>query len=60
MTDAEALMWNLEKDPHLSASIANITILATPPDRERLRARIAGAAATIPRLLALILENRPR
>jgi WS/DGAT/MGAT family acyltransferase len=50
MTDAEALMWNLEKDPHLSASIANITILATPPDPERLRARIGRAAATIGRL----------
>jgi WS/DGAT/MGAT family acyltransferase len=50
MTDAEALMWNLEKDPHLSASIANITILATPPDPDRLRARIGRAAATIARL----------
>jgi WS/DGAT/MGAT family acyltransferase len=50
MSDAEALMWNLEKDPHLSASIANITILATPPDPERLRARIGRAADTIARL----------
>jgi WS/DGAT/MGAT family acyltransferase len=50
MTDAEALMWNLEKDPHLSASIANVTILAQPPDPARLRARIDRAAATIARL----------
>lgn len=50
MSDAEALMWNLEKDPHLSASIANVTILDGPPDRERLRARLERAAATIPRL----------
>ena len=31
-------MWNLEKDPHLSASIANVTILDEPPDPARLRA----------------------
>lgn len=50
MSDAEALMWNLEKDPHLSASIANVTILDQAPDRDRLRARLGRAAATIPRL----------
>jgi WS/DGAT/MGAT family acyltransferase len=50
MTDAEALMWNLEKDPYLSASIANVTILSQPPDRERLRARLDRASATIARL----------
>ena len=50
MTDVEALMWNLEKDPHLSASIANITILDQPPDQERLRARMARAVDSIPRL----------
>ncbi len=50
MTDVEALMWNLEKDPHLSASIANITILDSPPDPARLRARMERAVASIPRL----------
>jgi diacylglycerol O-acyltransferase len=50
MTDVEALMWNLEKDPHLSASIANITILDQPPHPERLRARMERAVTSIPRL----------
>ncbi len=50
MTDVEALMWNLEKDPHLSASIANITILDTFPDTARLRARLDHAIVMIPRL----------
>ena len=50
MTDVEALMWNLEKDPHLSSSIANVTVLDQTPDPERLRSRLAaglgaGAAA---------------
>jgi WS/DGAT/MGAT family acyltransferase len=50
MTDVEALMWNLEKDPHLGASIANVTILDRAPDRERLRNRLQQAAAVLPRL----------
>lgn len=50
MTDVEALMWNLEKDPHLSASIANVTLLDRSPDRERLRARLERAVTMVPRL----------
>jgi WS/DGAT/MGAT family acyltransferase len=50
MTDLEAMMWNLEKDPHLSASIANVTVLDQPPDRERLRSRIEHAVVMVPRL----------
>ena len=50
MTDVEALMWNLEKDPHLSSSIANVTLLDQAPDPGRLRARLQRAAAQVPRL----------
>ena len=50
MTDVEALMWNLEKDPHLSASMAMLTLFDQPPDPERLRARIERAVASVPRL----------
>jgi diacylglycerol O-acyltransferase len=50
MTDVEALMWNLEKDPHLSASMAIITTFDQPPDAERLRSRIERAVTTFPRL----------
>lgn len=50
MTDVEALMWNLEKDPHLSASIANVTVLDAVPHRDRLRERLERAVAMVPRL----------
>ena len=50
MTDVEALMWNLEKDPHLSSSIANVTLLDQAPDRERLRNRLLRATGQVPRL----------
>jgi WS/DGAT/MGAT family acyltransferase len=50
MTDVEALMWNLEKDPHLSSSIANVTLLDQAPDPERLRTRLQRATVQVPRL----------
>ena len=50
MSDAEALMWNLEKDPALASSFANVTILDQPPDIERLRRTMERAVRLIPRL----------
>ena len=50
MSDVEALMWNLEKDPHLSASIASVTVFDVAPDRDRLRTRLERAVAMVPRL----------
>ena len=38
MSDAEGLMWRMEKDPHLSSTFGNITIL----DRKGLEARSCG------------------
>ena len=45
MSDNEALMWNLEKDPALSSWFASITILDTVPSVDRLRSRLAVAVA---------------
>jgi diacylglycerol O-acyltransferase len=50
MSDAEGLMWRLEKDPHLSSTFANVTVLDRPPDFARLRRRMERAAMVIPRL----------
>lgn len=50
MSDLEALMWTLEKDPHLSATFASVTILDTVPDFERFRRRMIRAVNRIPRL----------
>ena len=41
MTDAEALMWNIEKDPWLNPSGAMISIVDQPIDVEALRRRVA-------------------
>jgi diacylglycerol O-acyltransferase / wax synthase len=50
MSDAEGLMWRLEKDPYLSSTVANITILDRSPDFEQFKARMERAALAIPRL----------
>ena len=50
MSDVEALMWNIEKDPHLSSTFANVTLLDRPADLDRFRRRMARAVTTIPRL----------
>ncbi|MCB1015631.1 MAG: DUF1298 domain-containing protein [Acidimicrobiales bacterium] len=50
MSDLEALMWNIEKDPHLSSTFANVTLLDRPADLARFRRRMAAAVVTIPRL----------
>ena len=50
MSDTEALMWNLEKDPALRAAFLNVTFLDRPPDLDRLRRRMHAAVPQIPRL----------
>ncbi len=50
MSDAEGLMWRLEKDPHLSSTFAAVTILDRPPDFDRLLARMDRAVHVVERL----------
>ena len=50
MSDAEGLMWRLEKDPHLSSTFANVTILDKAPDFDRLLRRMERATYAVPRL----------
>src|SRR3954471_8196286 len=50
MSDVEALMWNLEKDPYLASSFANVTILDQAPDVDNLRGRLTAALVRVPRL----------
>lgn len=50
MSDAEALMWNLEKDPGLRSTFLGVTFLDRPPAFDAFRRRMAGAVAQLPRL----------
>ncbi len=50
MTDHEALMWNIEKDPWLNPSGAAIVILDKPINMDQFRRRIRFGVSEIPRL----------
>jgi len=50
MTDVEAMMWNVEKDPFLSSTFGSVTILDRPPDFDRYRRRLLRMVHKIPRL----------
>jgi diacylglycerol O-acyltransferase / wax synthase len=50
MSDAEGLMWRLEKDPHLSSAFANVTILDRSPDFDLLMRRMDRATQVVARL----------
>jgi WS/DGAT/MGAT family acyltransferase len=50
MSDTEALMWNVEKDPWLNPSGGMVSICDRPIDFEQFRLRMRHAAVHIPRL----------
>jgi len=50
LTDTEALMWSIERDPLLRATFLTVTILDRRPDVARFRRRMAHVTARISRL----------
>lgn len=60
MTDAEALMWNIEKDPWLNPSGAMVTIVDEPIDVDALRRRMVDAVANVPRLRERVVAGLGR
>lgn len=50
MSDAEALMWNVEKDPWMNPSGGSLVLLDRPLDIEHFRGQIAAAVANVARL----------
>src|SRR5947208_15052001 len=50
MSDAEAIMWTIEKDPAMRSSFLQVTLLDRPPDFDRLRRRMEQAVKVLPRL----------
>ncbi len=60
MSDAEALMWNVEKDPWLNPSGATVTIVDRPIDAALFRRRICVAVANIARLRQRVVPGVAR
>lgn len=50
MSDAEGLMWRLEKDPFLNSTFGNVTVLDRPLNFAAFKQRIERATIAVPRL----------
>lgn len=57
MSDLEHLMWRLDRDPLLTPSIANLSVLDGEPDVEALRRRLEGATEVVPRLRQHVVDS---
>ena len=60
MTDAEALMWSVEKDPWFASTIGTILVCEGSIDADLFRRRMAGAVAALPRLRERVLPRLGR
>ncbi len=50
MSDSDALMWSIEKDPMLRSTITSVVLLDQAPDRDRLVRLVERASRVVPRL----------
>jgi diacylglycerol O-acyltransferase / wax synthase len=57
MSDADALMWSIEKDPLLRSTITAVAVMDQAPDRGRLRERLDRASRLVPRLRQRVRSN---
>ncbi|HET6873945.1 MAG TPA: wax ester/triacylglycerol synthase domain-containing protein, partial [Acidimicrobiales bacterium] len=60
MSDQEALMWNIEKDPWMNPSGAILTIFDRPVDFDLLVGRIRAGLARLPRLRERVVPGLGR
>lgn len=57
MSDSDALMWNIEKDPILRSTITAVAILDRRPDRDALLFRLERGTRLIPRMRQRVVGN---
>jgi WS/DGAT/MGAT family acyltransferase len=57
MSDADALMWGIEKDPLLRSTITSVFVLDRAPDRDLFRRRMDRVSRLVPRLRQRVLGH---
>jgi len=60
MSDHEAMMWNVEKDPWLNPNGAGLILLDRPPDHDHFLQTIRAAVARMPRLYERVVPGLAR
>ena len=56
MSDSDALMWHIERDPHLRSTIVTVLVLDHTPDWERVLERLERGTRLIPRMRQRVVE----
>ncbi len=57
MSDADALMWTIEKDPLLRSTITSVAVFDRSPDRDQLTDAVDRASRLVPRLRQRVVSN---
>ena len=57
MSDSDALMWRIEKDPLLRSTITVVSVLDQRPHRGRLMDKIDRGSRVIPRMRQRVVGN---
>lgn len=57
MSDSDALMWHIERDPLLRSTVLSVWLLDRPPDKERLAATLERTIRHVPRLRQRVVED---
>lgn len=57
MSDNDALMWHMERDPLLRSTITTVWVLDCPPDTSRFEETLARTTAAIPRLRQRVVAD---
>ena len=57
MSDADALMWSIEKDPLLRSTITAVATFDRPPDRKVLAEALERTSRAVPRLRQRVVGN---
>lgn len=57
MSEADALLWRIERDPQLRSTAVCLWVVDQPPDRRRLEAAVRRAVHAVPRLRQRVIED---
>ncbi|HYF47508.1 MAG TPA: wax ester/triacylglycerol synthase domain-containing protein, partial [Acidimicrobiales bacterium] len=57
MSDADKLMWTIERDPLLRSTITSVVVLDQAPDHTRLKEKVDRASRTVVRLRQRVVSN---
>ena len=56
MSDSDALMWHIERDPHLRSTIVTVLVLDHTPDWDHVLERLERGTRLIPRMRQRVVE----